>query len=61
MPESPRKKFEELLMAQSSVLISSSPKSFVDTWRDIAMDALQWFAIDRMTLFPNSMILLNDG
>lgn len=61
MPESTHNDFEQLLMAQSNALISSSPKDFIQLWRQIAMDALDWFNIDRLTLFPNSMILLNNG
>ncbi|MDX2321547.1 MAG: LuxR C-terminal-related transcriptional regulator [Moritella sp.] len=61
MPEFTKNDFEQLIMAQSSALISSSPTDFIKLWRQIAMDALDWFNIDRLTLFPNSMILLNDG
>lgn len=61
MPESPLHGFEQLLVTQSSALISSTPKNFMETWRHASMEALQWFEIDRLALFPNSMILLNDG
>lgn len=53
--------FEELVSDQSTTLISCEPKFFAETFKKVAIDALQWFDIDRLTLFPNSMILLNDG
>lgn len=60
--ESPCKiSFEELVIAQSATLISCEPKHFEQTFHKVAMDALQWFNIDRLVLYPNSMILLNDG
>ncbi|PMM39505.1 response regulator transcription factor [Vibrio splendidus] len=53
--------FEDLVTEQSDALIGSPPKDFDVTWRKIAQSVLDWFEIDRVTLFPNSMIILNDG
>ncbi|WP_261835699.1 helix-turn-helix transcriptional regulator [Vibrio ishigakensis] len=57
----PEISFEALLTQQVDALMSSKPAEFESTFRDVALQALQWFNLDRMTLFPNSMILLNDG
>jgi DNA-binding CsgD family transcriptional regulator len=53
--------FESLLIEQSNILTSSKPQEFEDTFITLASQALEWFKLDRLTLFPNSMILLNDG
>ncbi|GAM68610.1 hypothetical protein JCM19236_932 [Vibrio sp. JCM 19236] len=57
----PKFSFEALLTQQVNALMSSKPAEFETTFKEIALQALQWFNLDRMTLFPNSMILLNDG
>lgn len=53
--------FESLIIEQSSALIACSPSDFDSTWKRVAQSALQWFDIDRMTLFPNSLIIVNEG
>ncbi|MCG9626544.1 LuxR C-terminal-related transcriptional regulator [Vibrio mediterranei] len=53
--------FEELLMSQSERLTASKPNEFLDNFVELAEEALEWFKLDRLTVFPNSMILLNDG
>ncbi|MEZ9157692.1 response regulator transcription factor [Vibrio lentus] len=53
--------FEQLLMKQSSTLINSDPKCFQATWSEASFDVLDWFGIDRLTLYPNSMVLVEDG
>ncbi|MEZ8693115.1 response regulator transcription factor [Vibrio splendidus] len=53
--------FEQLLMKQSTSLINSDPKNFQTTWSEASFDVLDWFGIDRLTLYPNSMVLLEDG
>lgn len=53
--------FEQLIVEQSSTLMSCEAKHFVHTWKAVAQSALDWFDIDRMTLFPNSIIILNEG
>ncbi|MCK6263466.1 LuxR C-terminal-related transcriptional regulator [Vibrio sp. ZSDE26] len=53
--------FEELVIQQSTTLITCQPRHFDATFREVAKQALAWFNIDRLTLYPNSMILLNDG
>tara|TARA_Y100001956_G_scaffold64082_1_gene64562 strand:- start:3460 stop:4248 length:789 start_codon:yes stop_codon:yes gene_type:complete len=57
MPEN----FEALLMHQSNILTASKPNEFGINFIELALQALDWFKLDRLTLFPNSMILLNDG
>ncbi|NOI37952.1 response regulator transcription factor [Vibrio sp. 070316B] len=53
--------FEQLLMKQSTTLINSDPNNFHATWAEASFDVLNWFGIDRLTLYPNSMVLLEDG
>tara|TARA_B100001059_G_scaffold6246_1_gene5211 strand:+ start:1094 stop:1888 length:795 start_codon:yes stop_codon:yes gene_type:complete len=53
--------FEQLLMKQSATLINSDPNNFQTTWSQASFDVLDWFGIDRLTLYPNSMVLLEDG
>ncbi|WP_373954153.1 response regulator transcription factor [Vibrio pomeroyi] len=53
--------FEQLLMSQSATLINSDPRDFNATWSTASFDVLDWFDIDRLTLYPNSMVLLEDG
>ncbi|MGV2988551.1 response regulator transcription factor [Vibrio sp. E150_011] len=52
--------FETLLMSQSVALSGSQPVHFEDTFDVVARQVLDWFQLDRLTLFPNSMLLLND-
>ena len=53
--------FEQLLMNQSSTLIDCDPRAFNPTWSKNSFEVLDWFNIDRLTLFPNSMVLLEEG
>jgi DNA-binding CsgD family transcriptional regulator len=53
--------FEQLIIEQSSKLMACEAKHFVSNWELVAQSALDWFDIDRMTLFPNSIIILNEG
>ena len=53
--------FEHFLMSQAKRLTQCEPKKFEQTFIVLANEALEWFKLDRLTLFPNSMILLNDG
>ena len=55
------KNFESLLIEQSNILTASKPHEFNKTFKIVATQALEWFNLDRLSLFPNSMILLNDG
>ncbi len=57
----PYQNFEQLLMKQSTSLINSDPRNFQETWSEASFDVLDWFDIDRLTLYPNSMVLLEDG
>lgn len=53
--------FEELLGHQTDTLTACQPKDFDKTFVSLAQQALAWFKLDRLTLFPNSMILLDTG
>lgn len=53
--------FEQFLMIQTNALTASKPDEFNKTFVHIARLALDWFELDRLTIFPNSMILLNNA
>nr|WP_241906704.1 hypothetical protein [Vibrio splendidus] len=53
--------FEDLLSHQTNILTACQPKDFDSTFSLLAREALAWFKLDRLTLFPNSMILLDTG
>lgn len=53
--------FEDLLIEQSALLMSCMPKDFDITFQEAGNLALEWFHLDRLILYPNSMILLNEG
>lgn len=53
--------FETLLTNQINSLTTCTPDNFIDTIEPIALEILNWFELDRMTIFPNSLILLNEG
>ncbi|MDN2481196.1 helix-turn-helix transcriptional regulator [Vibrio agarivorans] len=53
--------FEELMQAQVNTLTACQPRDFDTKFRELSLQAMEWFQIDRITLFPNSMLLLNDG
>ncbi|MGR5411558.1 response regulator transcription factor [Vibrio astriarenae] len=53
--------FESFLMEQSNRLTVCKPGDFETVFQQLALDALNWFDLDRMTLFPNSILLLNQG
>ncbi|MFA0544061.1 DNA-binding response regulator, partial [Vibrio sp. 10N.222.52.B7] len=53
--------FEDLLSHQTNTLTACQPKDFDSTFFLLAREALAWFKLDRLTLFPNSMILLDTG
>lgn len=56
-----KKSFEQLVMEQSSALINCDPSNFNRAWSEAGFDVLDWFDIDRLTLFPNSMVCLEEG
>lgn len=56
-----KKSFEQLVMEQSSALINCDPTNFNQAWSEAGFDVLDWFDIDRLTLFPNSMVCLEEG
>ncbi|USD42655.1 response regulator transcription factor [Vibrio sp. SCSIO 43135] len=51
--------FEDLLFVQTDILTNRPAKDYVQTLNYVARLALDWFKLDRLTLFPNSMILLD--
>lgn len=53
--------FERLLIKQTNTLTTSHADQFAQVFDDIALDALNFFDLDRLTLFPNSIISLNEG
>lgn len=61
MPKKIFENFESLLVEQSHILTASKPHEFNKTFKIVATQALEWFKLDRLSLFPNSMILLNEG
>lgn len=61
MPDINNLNFEQLLQSQIQALTGCHPKDFHTKFVALAEEGLEWFMLDRITLFPNSMILLNDG
>ncbi|MEZ8345921.1 response regulator transcription factor [Vibrio splendidus] len=61
MKNSPFASFEDLLSHQTNTLTACQSKDFDSTFFLLAREALAWFKLDRLTLFPNSMILLDTG
>ncbi len=57
----PKDNFEHFLMSQVERLTKCEPKNFDQTFVILATETLKWFQLDRLTMFPNSMLLLNDG
>ncbi|MGI9948416.1 response regulator transcription factor [Vibrio hyugaensis] len=53
--------FEALMMRQAMSLISSEADKCEIKLREFMMEAMHWFEIDRMTMFPNSMLFFNQG
>ncbi|MGR5177099.1 response regulator transcription factor [Vibrio parahaemolyticus] len=53
--------FESLLLSQINALHQSPVSTFMLSWEKSAMAVLEHFSIDRLTVFPNSMILLQDN
>ncbi|MDR9829312.1 LuxR C-terminal-related transcriptional regulator [Vibrio sp. FNV 38] len=53
--------FDNLVLPQVNALSSCYAVDFDATFRQLAQQGLEWFNLDRLTLFPNSMIMLNDG
>ncbi len=53
--------FEQLIQYQVTTLASCRAQDFDSSFLELAKQGLEWFNLDRLTLFPNSMILLNDG
>ncbi len=53
--------FEQLLIEQSNALTNISPDKFLDVFEGVVLKALEYFDLDRLTIFPNSMLTLRDG
>jgi DNA-binding CsgD family transcriptional regulator len=56
-----RQSFEQLLIAQAHQINRATPNQFIEVLKALSLEAMEWFELDRITLFPNSMLLLNDG
>ncbi|MFM2587840.1 response regulator transcription factor [Vibrio sp. TBV020] len=53
--------FEKLLIKQSNQLTLTEADKFRETFKVVALEALNFFKLDRLTLFPNSIISLKEG
>ncbi|MBM7035084.1 hypothetical protein [Vibrio ulleungensis] len=53
--------FEQLMIAQAHQINRAAPNQFIEVLKALSLEAMEWFKLDRITLFPNSMLLLNDG
>jgi DNA-binding CsgD family transcriptional regulator len=53
--------YEALLLNQSSRLISANINEFNDVLIELIQQALEFFDMDRLIIYPNSIILLNEG
>ncbi|MDN2481189.1 response regulator transcription factor [Vibrio agarivorans] len=53
--------FSQFIQSQIQTMTTCQAKDFNETFKDAAIRGLEWFNLDRLTMFPNSMILLNDG
>lgn len=59
-PHHDSRDFERLLESQVARLKSSSVERFDENFNAAAAQVLDWFEIDRLTLYPNSVLWLND-
>ncbi|WP_117235053.1 response regulator transcription factor [Vibrio maerlii] len=53
--------FSQFVQSQIQTLTTCQAKDFDEIFKGVAIGGLEWFGLDRLTMFPNSMILLNDG
>ncbi|GEM79034.1 response regulator transcription factor [Vibrio superstes] len=53
--------FEAFLFRQSEVLTQTSIDNFTETLHTLIINTLEWFEIDRLTIFPGSNILFSEG
>lgn len=54
------KSFESLVLSQSDKLRKGTMEQFIDIWKLCAHELLEYYDLDRLTVFPNSVILLRD-
>ncbi|MFH0263261.1 response regulator transcription factor [Vibrio barjaei] len=52
--------FESLILSQSQKLNAGEIEKFASTWNNCATELLDFYDIDRLTVYPNSPILLRD-
>ncbi len=52
--------FESLILSQSQKLHAGEIEQFVGTWNACASELLEFYGLDRLTVYPNSPILLRD-
>lgn len=53
--------FEALMMRQAKSLTNSHADECQNQLEQFMLEAMDWFEIDRMTMFPNSMLFFNQG
>ncbi|QLK46672.1 DNA-binding response regulator [Vibrio owensii] len=53
--------FEALMMRQAKSLTTSHADECQRQLEQFMLEAMDWFEIDRMTMFPNSMLFFNQG
>lgn len=53
--------FEALMMRQAKSLTTSHADECQNQLEQFMLEAMDWFEIDRMTMFPNSMLFFNQG
>ena len=53
--------FEALMIRQAKSLTSSHADECQSQLEQFMLEAMNWFEIDRMTMFPNSMLFFNQG
>ncbi|TKB50061.1 helix-turn-helix transcriptional regulator [Ferrimonas aestuarii] len=52
--------FEQLLQSQVRLMTNCKPAEFEACLEPLALQALEWFDLDRCTLFPNSMLSIEE-
>ncbi|MCG9627042.1 LuxR C-terminal-related transcriptional regulator [Vibrio mediterranei] len=52
--------FESLILSQSQKLHAGEIEQFIGTWNACASELLEFYGLDRLTVYPNSPILLRD-
>ncbi|HDM8211892.1 TPA: response regulator transcription factor [Vibrio harveyi] len=53
--------FDALMIRQAKLLTSAHADECESYLKQFMLEAMEWFEIDRMTMFPNSMLFFNQG